>query len=336
MRHNKSDNDVSKRDKMGTLNPDLLTQQMRDILDQAATLQHDRQVIAITPEVILYILLHYPGTAAAQILATAGTYPGVDLDKFRRQLVGGFQSSLDQASDLNFMTNTGGMAPLSRFSIVLIDDALSLANSMDEVMIDTDHILRIAAETALPTSALLRNSGISPQLLQQISNNVPLVQARLKNKIFISYRRGESIDIAGRIYDRLIGAFPRNSVFKDVDNIPLGVDFREILKKELELCSVLLAIVGKNWLTLQDSSGRRRLDNPSDFVRLEIETALSLNIPVIPVLVQDATIPSEDALPESLRPLVYRNGLPIRPDPDFHRDMDRLIRGIKQIMSQRS
>lgn len=145
--------------------------------------------------------------------------------------------------------------------------------------------------------------------------------------MFISYHRADSSDIVGRIYDRLIQRFDKSSIFKDVDSIPLGVDFRKHLSDSVGKCQVFLAVVGKDWLTGPD--GHRRLDETADFVRIEIEAALQRDIPVIPVLVQGAIIPGEDKLPLTVRGLAYRHAISVRPDPDFHRDMDRLIEGIE-------
>jgi formylglycine-generating enzyme required for sulfatase activity len=136
------------------------------------------------------------------------------------------------------------------------------------------------------------------------------------SKVFISYRRDDSADVAGRIYDRLIARFGTGNVFKDVDSIPLGIDFRQHLTR---------AVIGRDWLRITNEAGQRRLDDPRDFVRIEIEAALQRDIPVIPLLVQRASMPAEEELPESLRGLAYRNGIAVRADPDFHRDMDRLI-----------
>jgi hypothetical protein len=149
--------------------------------------------------------------------------------------------------------------------------------------------------------------------------------------VFISYRRDDSADITGRIYDRLIEHFSRDIVFKDVDSIPLGIDFRQHLEKALSQCRVLIAVVGDEWMGSEQ--GKRRIDDPRDHVRLELELALSRNIPLIPVLVRKATIPAEDALPSSLRSLAYRNGIQVRTDPDFHADVDRLIKGIEPHLS---
>lgn len=150
------------------------------------------------------------------------------------------------------------------------------------------------------------------------------------SKILISYRREDSSDIAGRIYDRLTQQFGRQAVFKDVDSIPLGVDFRGYLDEQVAKCDVLLAVIGRDWLKVQDEKGKARLEDPKDFVRIEIESALRRKILVIPVLVRETPIPSVEELPEGIRDLSYRHGLAIRPDPDFHRDMDRLIEHLTQ------
>jgi hypothetical protein len=108
--------------------------------------------------------------------------------------------------------------------------------------------------------------------------------------IFVSYRRLDSADITGRIYDRLVQHFGKASIFKDVDSIPLGIDFRKHLQNSVGQCSVLLAIIGKNWLAAADK-GKPRLNDAKDHLRIELETALQRDIPIIPVLVQGATVP---------------------------------------------
>jgi formylglycine-generating enzyme required for sulfatase activity len=153
-------------------------------------------------------------------------------------------------------------------------------------------------------------------------------------KLFISYRRNDSEDIAGRIYDRLVGHFGKDSIFFDVDTIPFGIDFRDFLKGEVQQCQVLIAIIGPDWLATQDGDGRRRIDNTADWVRIEIESALARNIPVIPLLVRKARLPRPDELPHSLQNLAYRNAATARAGRDFHRDMDVLIRGIEILIEQ--
>jgi TIR domain-containing protein len=134
--------------------------------------------------------------------------------------------------------------------------------------------------------------------------------------IFISYRRSESQDVTGRIYDRLVTKFTPKGVFKDVDNIPLGVSFPLHIQQMLSKASVVLVVIGPGWVTVRDAQGRRRLDDPNDFVRLEVETALGAGMPVIPVLVSNASMPAASELPRSLQKLVSRNGIAVRPDPD--------------------
>ena len=100
-------------------------------------------------------------------------------------------------------------------------------------------------------------------------------------------------------------------------------------KTRWDRCSVLLAVIGRGWLDSAAESAKRRLDDPRDHLRIEIETALRRDIPVIPVLVQGGPMPAEEDLPSSLRSLSYRYGASVRPDPDFHPDMDRVIKGIE-------
>lgn len=135
--------------------------------------------------------------------------------------------------------------------------------------------------------------------------------------IFISYRREESAGHAGRIYDRLRERFGRDRVFMDVSAIEPGVDFVEAIDRAVGSCTVLLVVIGRRWLDCTDASGRRRLDDPRDFIRLEVGTALRRNIRVIPVLVQDAAMPGEGDLPDDLKLLARRNAFEIN---DSHWD----------------
>jgi hypothetical protein len=155
-------------------------------------------------------------------------------------------------------------------------------------------------------------------------------------RIFISYRRADSADVTGRIYDRLTRHFGPSAIFKDVESIPLGIDFKEHLEKAVGKCKICLVVIGDKWLDATDSQQNFRLQDPRDFVRIEVETALNRNIPVIPLLVRGAAMPTEETLPHSLGKLAFRNAIPIRPDPDFHRDMDRLIEAISDYSKKRS
>lgn len=154
-------------------------------------------------------------------------------------------------------------------------------------------------------------------------------------KIFISYRRSDSKDIAGRIYDRLVGRFGEDSVFYDKKNVPYGIDYRKWLKNEVQSCQVLIAIIGSQWLDAQDQNQKRRIDSENDWVRIEIESALAReDIPVIPLLVNGAKLPNPEQLPESLEKLAHRQAAKARTD-DFDADMSRLITEIERHFGNR-
>jgi hypothetical protein len=120
-------------------------------------------------------------------------------------------------------------------------------------------------------------------------------------KVFISYRRDDSAGHAGRVMDRLEREFRRDLLFMDVDAIPFGTNFAKVLHEEVAKCGALLAVIGPNWSDARDEKGNRRLDDPSDFVRIEIAAALQRDIPVIPILLDGARIPNADQLPEDLK-----------------------------------
>jgi TIR domain len=142
-------------------------------------------------------------------------------------------------------------------------------------------------------------------------------------KVFISYRRDDSAPYAGRLYDRLADAIGQENIFMDVDSISFGLDFAEAIQNAVSGCDVLLAIIGPEWLTISTEKGRR-LDDPDDFVRLEIEAALERNVRVVPVLVDEAELPTREELTESLRPLVRRQTLRLSHD-QFRLETQRLI-----------
>jgi len=148
------------------------------------------------------------------------------------------------------------------------------------------------------------------------------------SKIFISYRRDDSADVTGRIGDRLRDHFGDENVFTDVDDIPLGVDFRKHLDDAVRQCDVLLAVIGRTWSSVADEAGNQRLIDPTDFVRIEIESALDRGIPVVPLLVQGADMPKKEQLPATLESLAFQNAQHVRRDPDFKNDMYRLIAGL--------
>src|ERR1019366_7222492 len=155
-------------------------------------------------------------------------------------------------------------------------------------------------------------------------------------KLFISYRREDTEGLTGRIYDRLLGRFGRESVFIDVDTIPYGVDFVDHLAAAVSQCDILLAVMGEQWLNVCHKEGphqgQRRLDKSDDFVRIEIQAALDRNIPVIPVLIGKTVMPAQEQLPTDLKKLSRRNAAEVRSGREFHSDVDRLIQGIEYLL----
>jgi hypothetical protein len=144
--------------------------------------------------------------------------------------------------------------------------------------------------------------------------------------IFISYRRADSQAMTDNIRGYLARKLGDDAVFQDVIDIPFGVDFRTYLEQAIGSCKVVLVIIGQRWLTITDDEGKRRLDDPNDFTRIEVETALkNPNILVVPVLVDGAAMPQDEKLPPSLVELHFRNAAKVRYNPDFDRDMETLI-----------
>jgi hypothetical protein len=148
--------------------------------------------------------------------------------------------------------------------------------------------------------------------------------------IFIGYRRDDTADVAGRIYDAMTQRFGRARIFKDVDNISPGVDFGDYINGILPRCRVALILIGPHWLDAKDDNDKRRIDDDHDWVRIEIETALATpGLLVTPVLVNGARMPRGDEVPDSLKALLRLNAAIIRRDPDFHDDVERLATALR-------
>ncbi len=158
-----------------------------------------------------------------------------------------------------------------------------------------------------------------------------MVHNRLESmlNIFISYRRDDAGYVPGMLCERLRKVFGPSSVFIDLDTIPYGIDFRDHIIKAVSQCDVLLAIIGDTWLAARDDAGKRRLDDPGDFVRIEIEAAIARNIPIVPILIRNAAIPSPNDLPDTLQPLAFRNAAELRAGRDTNHHIDLLIRDLR-------
>ena len=149
-------------------------------------------------------------------------------------------------------------------------------------------------------------------------------------RVFVSYRRDDAAAYAGRLYDALAASFGAGNVFMDVDAICLGSDYRESIDGALESCDAAIALIGRGWLAAVDEDGKRRLDDPTDVLRMELEQALTHDLVVIPALVGGAALPDEEDLPASLAPLVRRQGIELR-DSTWRDDVARLTRRLDEI-----
>lgn len=149
-------------------------------------------------------------------------------------------------------------------------------------------------------------------------------------RIVMSYRRGDTAGHAGHLHADLVQRFGQDQVFLDIENILPGSDFSEVIDDAIHGSDVLLALLGKDWLTATDRNGRRRLDKGEDFVRMELEAALNRGVRVIPVLVQGAEMPDAEDLPATIKAFAKKNAFEIS-DRRWRADVDELIRLLEQV-----
>jgi hypothetical protein len=155
----------------------------------------------------------------------------------------------------------------------------------------------------------------------------------MSGKIFINYRRGDEPGFTQALLGRLEQAFPAERLFIDVDNIPPGEDFVHMLESQVAQCDAMLTVIGNNWLDATNEHGGRRLDDPNDFVRIEIESAIRQGKRVIPVLVHQARMPHPDELPEPIRPLATRNAVRLTHER-FRSDVQGLIKALQSVIDE--
>ena len=155
----------------------------------------------------------------------------------------------------------------------------------------------------------------------------------MSDYIFICYRRDDTAGYAGRLYDRLVARFGEDRIFMDIDGIGLGTDFVEEIEKAVGSCKIQIVMIGRRWASIKDSAGKRRLEDPEDYVRLEIETALKRKIRVIPALIAGATMPTLEDLPDSMKSLRRRQGIEIS-HAGFDGDVAQLIKKLETILGE--
>jgi hypothetical protein len=158
--------------------------------------------------------------------------------------------------------------------------------------------------------------------------------ARPTLRIFLNYRRDDSSGYALSLYRDLVDHFGADQVFMDIDTISPGENFVERIEETMSTCDVVVALIGRVWLTATDEKGGRRLDDPEDFVRLELESAVERKVPLVPTLVHGARMPGGDDLPESLRPVALRQAIELR-DTSWDADVARLI-GVFERLARRA
>src|ERR1700730_16306663 len=147
-------------------------------------------------------------------------------------------------------------------------------------------------------------------------------------RVFISYRRDDSGGYTGRLYDRLRDLYPPGSLFMDVVGIQPGVDFYQAIEDAVGQCGSMVVVMGPKWLTVTDETGQRRIDNASDFVRLEIATALKRRVPVMIALVADASKPAEESLPSEMHELARVSVFLLR-DTQWNADVQALVAALR-------
>jgi hypothetical protein len=155
----------------------------------------------------------------------------------------------------------------------------------------------------------------------------------MAGRIFINYRRGDDPGFAGRLFDQLDQHFDRGESFLDVHDIPAGHDFMRVLDEQVNRCDVFLALIGKTWLDARDATGRPKLEDPDDPVRIELSSALKLNKRIFPILINNAEMPSAANLPEILKPFASRQALRLTHDR-FRADVQTLIKIVGEALKE--
>lgn len=195
---------------MGTLNPDLLSKDLDAVMNDAVALKDQYKKTILMPELVLLALLRRKDTAAARILETFQSTRGVDLEKLDRQVVLAIESRRDQDGNLDFTARGNRLVPLSRQTIILVDDALTVANSKDEVRVDTDHALAVLAESTQSTSGLLRQQGITPKAITDLlADNSTIIRKDTTTQDYV----------AGAKSGKLRAVYFRENLLRDMINI---------------------------------------------------------------------------------------------------------------------
>jgi len=152
-------------------------------------------------------------------------------------------------------------------------------------------------------------------------------------KIFVSYRRADLPDLVDRIFDHLSAHFGKHEVFRDIDDVEPSAEFAKKIGDALRECRVIVALIGPNWLAIS-ADGQRGIDKDDDWVRTELSTGLTINLPIVPVTLNRATLPAADTLPNQMRSLIWRQALQLESGRTFSMDVGRLISAVSQYVPE--
>ena len=155
----------------------------------------------------------------------------------------------------------------------------------------------------------------------------------MSRPIFLSYRRSDSGDASLRLYEAIRSRFGAESIYMDTASTAWGEEWPNALEDAISAADVVIVVIGSGWITAQGDWGRRRIDQPDDWVRREIELALGSGKPILPVLVGDAPMPPPEALPSEIAALASRQALPLR-DDDWDQHIEDLLTRLESRMSE--
>lgn len=255
--------------------------------------------------------------------------------KAREALKAGKARKAAEAADIAKAREAAAAAKVREAATARAREAAEAAKTQEAAAIGalgvTNTAKAVQVNAVSPASASAA-SGLSTSLLDETPRRRELLgeggapEARIA---FLSYRREDSSGHAGRLYDRLTDVFGHDQVFMDVDNIPPGEDFIDVIQASVWASSIFLLVIGPRWAKFASKDGKNRLDDPNDFVRLEISSALKRNIRIIPVLVGGARMPDANELPPEIHPITRKQAVEIS-DGRFRADAERLIKAIQQ------
>jgi TIR domain/Domain of unknown function (DUF4062) len=235
-----------------------------------------------------------------------------------------FQTAADAAIPrLVFMLDENAVLPIP---------AAKLMDENPELLVRQRAFRNRLLDAGITVARVASPEQLAAMLAQALMETRAQVATAARRRIFVSYRREETAYPANWLYGRLAEHFGDAKVFMDVDAIELGDDFVNVITDAVASCEVLLALIGGRWLTITDAEGTRRIDDPDDFVRLEIEAALARKIRVIPILVDGAKMPRASDLPTSIAGVASRQALELSPNR-FDLDLTRLLKLLDNTLS---